>query len=468
MIKTLLRRKGSDTAPQEQALLQRQLSSTDLILFGIGAIIGAGIFVITGVVAATQTGPAIILSYLLAGIACACAALSYAELAASIGGCGSAYGYAYTGFGELIAWVVGWDLLLEYAMSIAAVSVGWSGYCNDLLSAIGIHLPLNLLKSPLNGGILDVLSLFIVMALTLLLLADVKSNARINNVIVGVKLLVIALFIGIAITAVNPQHWVPFMPFGWAGVFNGASLIFFAYVGFDAISTTAEEAILPQRDLPRGILGSLAICTILYIVVAILLTGIVPYTQLNVSSPISHALMLIGYQTAAGIIGVGALAGLTTVMLVLFYGLSRIFLSMARDGLLPSFFARTHAKTKAPMRIILSCGGLIAASAALLPLKDLAELVNIGTLVAFASVCLGVLILRYKKPTLERPFKTPCMPYVPIVGMLSCGYLIVDLPWVTLLRFVIWLLVGFVVYFSYSMHHSVLANHACQAKIKDD
>ncbi len=452
----LFRKKDINPVAAQGEPLKRCLSAFDLILLGIGAIVGAGIFIITGVVAATHAGPGIIFSYLLAGFACACSALSYAELAAAMGGCGSAYGYAYAGFGEFIAWIVGWDLLLEYSLSVAAVSVGWSGYFNDLLLALTIHLPTSLLQSPLQGGVLNLLAFTIVVLLSLLLVAGVKSSIFVNNTIVCVKLIVIFLFIGIATTEFNPKNWVPFLPFGWTGVINGASLIFFAYIGFDAVSTAAEEVINPQRDLPRGIIGSLVICTILYILVSGLLTGVVPYVDLNVASPISHALMLLGYRTAAGIVGVGAVAGLTTVMLVLFYGLSRIFLAMARDGLLPHYFAYVDERTRTPIRIILPCGALIAMTAALLPLNDLAELVNIGTLFAFATVCTGVIVLRVTQPGMVRPFKTPLMPYVPVLGVISCGYLMVNLPWFTLLRFVVWLVVGFIIYFSYGRKNSAL------------
>ena len=434
----------------------RCLSALDLTLFGVGAIIGAGIFVLTGIVAATQTGPAIVFSYIMAGLACAFAALSYAELAAMIGGCGSAYGYAYAGLGEFIAWIVGWDLLLEYAISVSAVSVGWSSYCNDLLTALDIHMPSVLLHGPIDGGIANSLALLIILALSVLLMLGVKSSSRFNNIMVGIKLLVIALFIAIASMNVNPQNWIPFSPFGWGGVMKGASLIFFAYVGFDAVSTTAEEAINPQRDLPIGIVGSLTICTILYIVVSGLLTGMVPYKSLNVASPISHSLLMLGYRTAAGMVGVGALAGLTTVMLVLFYGLSRVFFAMARDGLLPAYFAVANPKTKTPVRIILVSGALMASTSALIPISDLAELVNIGTLFAFIVVCTGVLVLRYTKPDLIRPFKTPWSPYIPLLGIISCAYLIIHLPWLTIARFIIWMIIGLVVYFCYSHKRSTL------------
>lgn len=452
----LLRKKSIDQSADTEHHLAKCLSALDLTFLGVGAIIGAGIFVLTGIVAATQTGPAIVFSYILAGMACAFSALSYAELAAAIGGCGSAYGYAYAGFGELIAWIVGWDLLLEYSIAVSAVSVGWSGYAKDILRAIHVHLPTAILAGPLKGGVVNLLAFTIIAILTALLSYGVKSSARFNNTMVMVKLFVIALFIIIAITEVTPSNWVPFNPFGWSGVVQGASLIFFAYVGFDAVSTAAEEAKNPQRDLPIGIIASLFICTILYIIVSGLLTGIVHYPSLNVSSPISHAMIILGHKMAAAMIGVGAIAGLTTVMLVLFYGLSRVFFAMARDGLLPRYFAVTHEKTKTPTRIILLCGVLMASLSAIVPIDDLAELVNIGTLFAFIIVCSGVLILRRTQPDLVRPFKTPFMPYVPILGIISCSYLIYNLPFVTIMRFLVWMGMGLVIYFMFSRNHSSL------------
>jgi APA family basic amino acid/polyamine antiporter len=436
--------------------LARCLSAFDLTLLGIGAIVGAGIFVLTGIVAATQTGPAIIFSYIFAGLACAFSALSYAELAATVGGCGSAYGYAYAGFGELIAWIVGWDLILEYTISVSAVSVGWSGYFNDFLRALGIHLPHHLIAAPAKGGWFNLLSASIILALTLMLALGVKISARLNAIMVTIKLAVIALFIIIASNHINPGNWMPFMPFGWSGVLQGASLIFFAYIGFDAVSTAAEESINPQRDLPIGIIGSLILCTILYMLVSILLTGIVPYNTLDVPSPISHAMLLLGHKIVAGFIGVGAIAGLTTVMLVLFYGLTRVFFAMARDGLLPKFFSQINFQTKTPIRIIVLCGLIMATLSGLIPIDELAQLVNIGTLFAFITVCVGVIILRYTQPELKRPFKTPLMPYIPILGVISCGFLVYHLPWVTMLRFIIWMIVGMFVYFGYSQIHSVL------------
>ena len=452
----LFRKKNVEHSVDQVASLIRCLSAFDLTLLGIGAIIGAGIFVITGVVAATQTGPAIIFSYLIAGLACLFSALSYAELATSIGGCGSAYGYAYVGFGEVIAWIVGWDLLLEYSISISAVAVGWSSYFNDLLVSLKVHFSSLLLQGPAEGGVINLFAVMIIVILGFLLSWGVKTSTRINNIIVCVKLSVILLFIIIAATHVDANNWVPFFPFGWAGVAKGSSLIFFAYIGFDAVSTTAEEVINPQRDLPIGIIGSLFISTFLYIVVSGLLTGIVPYQSLNVAAPISQALILIGYRTAAGIVGIGAIAGLTTVMLVLFYGLSRIFFAMARDGLLPRYFSTLHGDVKTPVRIIILCALFMGLIAAFIPIGTLAELVNIGTLVAFTMVCAGVLILHYTKPTLPRPFKTPCMPYVPLLGIVCCLYLIANLPWFTFVRFIIWFIIGLIIYFMFGRKHSLL------------
>lgn len=436
--------------------LHRCLSAFDLMLMGVGAIIGAGVFVLTGLVAATQAGPAIIFSYMIAGLACAFSALSYAELASSIGGCGSAYGYAYAGFGEIIAWIVGWDLLLEYSITVSTVSVGWSGYFNDLLSALKIHIPPALLIAPGNGGIMNVLSFSAIIVIGCLLSLGVKSSTRINNIMVFVKLTVIGLFIAIACTEFKISNWSPFAPFGWTGVMNGASLIFFAYVGFDAVSTAAEEAVCPQRDLPLGILGALTLCTLVYIIVSGLLTGIVPYTSLNVTSPISHSLLTLGHKIVASLIGVGAVAGLTTVMLVLFYGLTRIFFAMARDGLLPNYFAVTHSVSKSPIRIIILCVTLMAPIAGFIAIDELAEIVNIGTLFAFMIVCSGVIVLRYKRPDLTRPFKTPLMPLIPLLGVMSCIYLIAHLPMITLFRFGIWMLIGMVFYFSFGRRNSVL------------
>ncbi|QDQ39992.1 amino acid permease [Legionella geestiana] len=452
----VFRKKAPVWAQSTDGHLLACLSALDLIFLGVGAILGAGIFVLTGIVAATQSGPAIVLSYLVAGLACAFAALSYAELAACIGGCGSAYGYAYAGFGELIAWIVGWDLLLEYAISVSAVSAGWSGYAKDLLRALKISLPQDLLYAPADGGVLNLMAFLVVLVIAGLLSVGVKSSARVNNAMVLVKLTVLLAFILAASGEIQPSNWSPFMPWGFNGVMEGAALIFFAYIGFDAVSTAAEEAKNPQRDLPVGIIGALVICTLLYIVVSIMLTGMVHFTNLNVPSPISHALLVTGHRFVAGLTGIGAIAGLSTVMLVMYYGLTRVFLAMARDGLLPAWFGHVNPQTRTPVRIIAVTGTVIALLSAFVPIHELAELVNIGTLFAFILVCAGVIILRFRHPELERPFKAPFMPWVPVCGILSCMYLIYHLPGVTLMRFVVWMLAGLVLYFSYSRYNSHL------------
>jgi APA family basic amino acid/polyamine antiporter len=446
--------------------LNRCLSAWDLAFLGIGAIIGTGIFVLTGIAAATQSGPAVILSFIIAGFACTFAALSYAELSASVGGCGSAYGYSYAAFGELIAFIIGWDLLLEYGISVAAVANGWSGYFNNALTAIGIPLPEMLTKAPKMGGLINLPASVIILILMGLLIMGVKQSAKANNAMVAIKLITITIFISVAVFNVHPENWHPFMPFGWfqtlpdgktTGVLAGASLVFFAYVGFDAVSTAAEEAQNPQRDLPFGIVASLTFCTVIYILVAGLLTGVVHYTDLNVSSPVAHALKLIGFNWASALISTGVIAGLTTVMLVLYYGLTRIIFAMSRDGLLSPFFNEINPVTQTPVRVIVLCGLIISLIAGFIPLGDLAELVNIGTLAAFVLVCLGVIVLRITKPDMIRPFRSPFSPLFPVLGMLSCGALMAFLPSLTWLRFIIWLVMGLIVYFVYSVRHSKLA-----------
>jgi len=440
--------------------LKRCLSAMDLTLLGIGAIIGAGIFVLTGIAAAKSAGPAIVLSYVVSGFACAFAALAYAELAASVGGCGSAYGYAYAGLGEIIAWIIGWDLILEYGVATAAVAIGWAGYVNNALTAMGMPLPMALLKSPVEGGFVNLPALLIVLTLAVLLSIGVRQSARFNAVMVLVKLLAITTFVAVAAFHVQPANWQPFMPFGWEGVMGGAALIFFAYIGFDAVSTAAEEAVNPQRDLPIGILVSLAVCTVIYVVVAGLLTGIVPYYTLNVASPVADSLLRIGFPWAAAFIAAGAIAGLTTVMLVLYYGLTRVFLAMSRDGMLPPVFSAINKRTHTPVRVIMASGVLIAAIAGFTPIGEVAELVNIGTLAAFVLVCAGVIHLRYTRPDLKRPFRTPFGSVTPLLGIVFCLYLMFSLPPVTWMRFGIWLVLGAVIYFTYSRSHSSLNRRA--------
>jgi APA family basic amino acid/polyamine antiporter len=450
----------------EEFGMHRALTAVDLTLLGIGAIIGTGIFVLTGHAAATQTGPAVVLSFIVAGTACAFAALSYAELAASVGGCGSAYGYSYAAFGELIAWIIAWDLILEYGVSVAAVANGWSGYFNNALTAAGIGLPDQFTKGPFAGGVINLPAIIVIMFLMLLLIVGVKETARINAAAVMIKLIAVAIFVAVAVFNVHPENWSPFVPFGWfghdaegkpVGVLAGASLVFFAYVGFDAVSTAVEEAREPQRDVPIGILAALAFCTVIYIVVSALMTGIVPYTALNVPSPASQALLLIGHNTAAGFVAAGVVFGLTTVMLVLYYALTRIITGVSRDGLLPPYFSVVNERTKTPVRTTVLTGLVMAIMAGLIPLGVLAELVNIGTLAAFVLVCGGVIVLRRSHPDLPRPFKMPFGTVLATLGIISCGALIAFLPYETHLRFIVWLAVGLIIYFGYSVKHSRLA-----------
>ena len=455
MLGKLLRKKPIEHVSQHSSL-RRSLSAFDLTLMGIGAIIGAGVFVLTGIAAATKAGPAIVLSYVLAGLAAMFAALAYAELAASIGGTGSAYSYAYAGFGEFIAWIIGWNLLLEYTVSVATVAIGWAGYVQNLFAAIHIHLPHALTINPFEGGVVNLLAMLIILAIALLLCLGVKQSARFNAIIVFIKLITIFIFISVASANINVQNWENFLPFGWVGVVQGAALVFFAYIGFDALSTTVEEAVNPARDVPIGIITSLIVCTALYIIVSALLTGIVPYATLNVGSPVAYALLQIGHHTAAGFIAAGAIAGLTTVMLVMYYGLTRICLAISRDGLLPFAMGKIHSTTRTPVRIIMLMGIIIALIAGLTPINRAAELVNIGTLTAFIFVCSGVIVFRSTYPHLPRPFKLPLNPLIPALGIVFCLYLMINLPAITWLRFVIWTIFGIFVYFFYSQKHSKL------------
>jgi len=456
-MKKVLRKKDINQA-HSLSDLKRVLGSFDLILLGIGAIIGAGVFVLTGVAAATKAGPAVTLSYILAGFAALFAALSYAELASSIGGSGSAYNYAYTSFGEIFAWFIGWALLLEYTMCVSTVSVGWSGYVVNGLEALNIHLPYAFVHEPSAGGIINLPAVFIVSLLTLFLCLGVKHSANLNAIIVVIKLLTISLFIFVAAGHVKAENWADFFPFGYNGVAQGAAIVFFAYIGFDALSTTAEETINPQRNLPIGIMVSLIFCTIIYVIVACLLTGVANYKTLNVASPVADALLNIGYPAAAGMVAIGAIAGLTSVMLVMLFGLTRVLFAISRDGLLPKALSKIHPRTKTPMNTALIMGSLIAIIAGFVPLADLAELVNIGTLTAFIFVCLGVIALRIKHPDLERPFKLPFNPLVPILGILFCSYLMINLSAVTWHRFFIWMMLGLIIYFAYSFKNSNMAD----------
>lgn len=456
MLSRLLRKKPI-TSHAASSDLHRTLTAFDLTLMGIGAIIGAGVFVLTGVAAATKAGPAIIFSFMIAGLGSMFAALAYAELAASVGGTGSAYSYAFAGFGEFVAWLIGWNLLLEYLMSVATVAIGWSGYVKNFFQSMNHPLPQDFSANPFDGGLINAPAALVIIAIGALLCVGVRQSARFNSVIVAIKLATIVFFIVLASMNLNVQNWHPFMPFGTLGVVQGAALVFYAYIGFDALSTAVEEAVEPQRTIPIGIIASLIGCTVVYIIVSALLTGIAPYQSLNVGSPVSDALLNLGYHTAAGIIAVGAIAGLTTVMLIMFYGLTRIILAMARDHLIPSSLAVIHPKTRTPIRTIAYCTVIISLIAGFSPIDRAAELVNIGTLAAFAFVCMGVAVMRYTHPDLDRPFKLPFNPLIPILGTLACFYLMWNLSDVTWWRFIIWSIVGVGLYFGYGYRASLNA-----------
>lgn len=462
MLRSLFRKKPIGHT-HEGFTLHRSLTAFDLTLMGIGAIIGAGVFVLTGIAAATKAGPGIVFSYIIAGIASMFAALAYAELASSIGGTGSAYSYAYAGFGEFIAWMLGWNLLLEYVMSVSTVAIGWSGYVSNFFEGIHVHIPPAITKNPFDGGDINLIAFGIIILLACLLSMGIRQSARFNTIIVFIKLVTIAFFIVVASMNINTQNWANFLPFGWTGVVQGAALVFFAYIGFDALSTAVEEAIEPQRTIPIGIIASLIICTLIYIIVSGLLTGMVSYTTLNVQSPVADAMLTIGYHTAATIIAVGAIAGLTTVMLVMYYGLTRILFAISLDGLLPRRIATINQRTLTPVRIIFLTGIIIAFIAGLAPIDRAAELVNIGTLAAFTFVCAGVIAFRYTHPDLPRPFKLPYNPIIPALGMIFCIYLMFNLPFVTWMRFIGWTAIGVVIYFTYGRNHSILGRKEREA-----
>lgn len=475
ILASLLRRKAPDCAHDDGHQLKAVLGPFDLILMGIGAIIGTGIFVLTGTAAALQAGPAITIAFAVSGIACVFAALSYSELAASVRGCGSAYGYAYAAFGEVIAWLIGWILILEYGIGVAAVANGWSGYLIDGLKAMNINFPEALTKGPFAldsqglkaGGIVNLPAVIIILILMFLLIVGVKESARLNAGMVFIKVLTIVVFVAVASANINPDLWTPFSPFGWysasqiehghpTGILAAAAAIFFAYVGFDAVSTAVEETKNPQKDIPIGIIGSLVFCTLIYIIVSGLLTAIVPYTELNVASPVAHALGILGIKWASGLVATGVVAGLTTVMLVLYYALTRIILAMGRDGLLPDFFSSVSSKTHTPVKTTVVCGLIIAAFAGFVPLKKLADIVSIGTLTAFVIVCAGVVVMRRVYPDLPRPFKIRGGVIIPVLGIISCGGLVFFLSADTHLNFLLWLALGMVIYIAYSFRHSRL------------
>ncbi len=460
----LARRKPVDVilAQNEEATggehLKRTLGVWGLMALGIGAIIGTGIFVLTGKAAATSAGPGVVISFVIAGIVSALAALCYAELASTVPVSGSAYTYTYATLGEFIAWIVGWGLILEYALGAATVAIGWSGYFSDFLQAtFGIAIPKALRTNPFDGGTFNLPAFLIILIISGLLIRGIQESNNVNKTIVAIKLAVVAFFIVIGSQHVNPANWHPFAPFGVSGIINGASLVFFAYIGFDAVSTSAEEVVNPGRDMPRGIIGSLAICTILYIIVSGILTGIISYTKLNVPSPVSYSLIAIGLGWAGAIVALGAIAGLTTVLLVMLYGQSRVFFAMSRDGLLPGAFSRIHPTFKTPYISSALIGIVVAFVAAIGQLDVVANLVNIGTLVAFTLVSVGVIVLRRQQPELERGFRVPWNPVVPALSAIGALFLIFKgLPLMTILSYLTWLVIGLVIYFTYSRRRSAL------------
>jgi APA family basic amino acid/polyamine antiporter len=455
--------------------LKRALGPGALIALGIGAIIGTGIFVLTGVAAAEHAGPALVLAFIFAGIACALAALCYAEFAAMIPVSGSAYSYAYATLGEGVAWFVGWLLVLEYLFAASTVSVGWSGYIVSLLNQIGWHIPTIISTAPFapgakpgeivtTGAIVNLPAVLIIGLVTALCYTGIKQSTNFNTIVVMIKVVVIVLFIGFGATLVDTSNWHPFIPpnegpgrFGWDGIFRAASIIFFAYIGFDAVSTAAQEAKNPQRDMPVGILGSLIICTILYIAVSAVLTGMVHFNELNVPAPVAYALDKYPQVSWLGIlIKLGAIAGMTSVILVMLLGQPRIFYSMSKDGLLPPAFASVHPKFQTPGFATLVTGVVAAIMGGLLPVTILGELVSFGTLTAFMVVCIGVLVLRYSRPDLKRPFRVPAAPVVCTGGALACGFLVIQLSGNAWMLAIIWTSLGFLIYGLYGYRNSKL------------
>nr|WGD70980.1 amino acid permease [Bacillus subtilis] len=457
---SLFRKKPLETlsAQSKSKSLARTLSAFDLTLLGIGCVIGTGIFVITGTVAATGAGPALIISFILAGLACALVAFCYAEFSSSIPISGSVYSYSYVTLGEPLAFLIGWDLMLEYVIALSAVATGWSSYFQSLLAGFNLHIPVALTGAPGStaGAVFNLPVAVIILLITAIVSRGVKESTRFNNVIVLMKIAIILLFIIVGIGYVKPDNWSPFMPFGMKGVILSAATVFFAYLGFDAVSNASEEVKNPQKNMPVGIISALAVCTVLYIAVSLVLTGMMPYAKLNVGDPVSFALKFVGQDAVAGIISVGAIIGITTVMLALLYAQVRLTFAMSRDGLLPGLFAKVHPSFKTPFRNTWLTGIVAAGIAGFINLGTLAHLVNMGTLAAFTVISVAVIVLRKKHPEIKASFRVPFVPVVPIISAGICLWFMYSLPGVTWLSFVIWIAVGTLVYFLYSRKHSLL------------
>lgn len=443
--------------------LKKVLGPVDLVMMGIGAIVGTGIFVLTGTGALTA-GPALTVSFLIAALACGFAALCYAEFASAIPVSGSIYTYSYATLGEIVAWMIGWDLMLEYGLATSAVSVGWSGYFQSLMAGFGLKLPVALTAAPGSvpgvDTILNLPALLIMLLITCVVAYGVRESARINNVMVAIKVGVVLLFIAVGVWHVEPSNWQPFAPFGASGVFSAAALVFFAFIGFDAVTSAAEEVRNPRRDMPIGIIGSLAVCTVLYVIMAAIMTGIVPFAKFaGVDHPVSLALQYAGETWVAGFVDLGAIVGMTTVILVMTYGQTRIIFAMSRDGLLPERLSSVHPVHATPYFATWTVGVVFAAIAAFVPLNVLAELINIGTLAAFTLVSIAVLVLRRTHPDLPRAFRCPGGAVVPMMSVGFCVFLMAHLKALTWIAFLSWLVLGLVIYFLYARRNAVLHNH---------
>ena len=460
----LFRRKSIDELQAAAAAsgMLKNLAAVDLLMLGIGAVIGTGIFVLTGVAAAKYAGPAVPLSFILSGLTCALAGLAYAEFASIVPASGSAYTYAYASLGEFIAFIVGWNLILEYTVTSSAVAVGWSGYVVGLFASAGLVLPHELVVAPAEGGIFNLPAVLITLFLSFLLVRGTKESVKLNRILVFVKLAAIFLFLVLAAPHVDATNWEPFLPFGYSGVVSGAAIVFFAYIGFDAVATTAEECRNAARDLPVGIIGSLFICTLLYAVVAAVLTGVVPYSMLDTAEPVAFALRHIGYNVGSAIVAVGAICGITTVLLVLLYGQSRIFFAMSRDGMVPANVCKIHRRFHTPYRVTILGAIFVSIIAGVFPIGMIAEMANIGTLSAFLIASIGVMVLRKTEPDLKRNFKCPAVWLIAPLAVLSCGYLMANQPLATWHRFGFWILFGLCVYFGYSRAHSVIGRRAAE------